>query len=60
MENVKWKGEIPSGLRPPGWKNKDSTTMVAPARDMWDTNILQALHVNIEANPFTGKPFFST
>jgi hypothetical protein len=72
MENVKWKGEIPNGLRPPGWKKNNSSRQLQGATSdddksssvvpeaMWDTNILQALHVNIEANPFTGKPFFST
>jgi hypothetical protein len=61
MENVKWKGEMPEGMRPSGWKGPNGSSNVRSLPEgFWDTSILQALHVNIEKNPFTGKPFFST
>ena len=57
-QDVKWDGEIEYGFRPKGWKGGDGT-YVDPAKGLWDTDILQPLHWNIEKNPFTGRPFFS-
>jgi hypothetical protein len=67
MPQVRWKGEIPSGYRPNGWKggagggggNGEASTSFAAPEGMWDLNILQPLHINIEKNPFTGRPFFN-
>jgi hypothetical protein len=32
---------------------------IDPQMLMWDTNLIQPLHIDIEINPFTGKPFFN-
>jgi hypothetical protein len=58
MENIQWKGEIPDGFRPTAWKGGPGTQM-EPDSGIWDTNIIQPLHIDIEKNPFTGKPFFN-
>lgn len=57
-DDVKWDGEIAHGFRPKGWKGGEGTP-VTPDMGLWDTNVLQPLHLNIEKNPFTGRPFFS-
>ena len=57
-DDVKWDGEIADGFRPKGWKGGDGT-FVSPDAGLWDTDILQPLHINIEKNPFTGRPFFN-
>lgn len=57
MPQVSWNGEIPEGYRPNGWKSKASSFQEPPG--IWDTSILQPLHINIEKNPFTGLPFFN-
>ena len=57
-DDVKWNGEIADGFRPTGWKGGDGTFVPADM-GLWDTDVLQPLHLNIEKNPFTGKPFFN-
>jgi hypothetical protein len=58
-----WKGN--SVAAPNTIATSSSTTTTAVAADsslsslFWDTDILQPLHLNIEKNPFTGKPFFN-
>jgi len=58
MTNVQWQGEIPSGIRPAGWKGS-RTAATDTTTALWDTNTIEALHIDIEKNPFTGKPFFN-
>ena len=58
VEQVKWTGEVPYNYRPPSWTGTPSKADPLP-KDMWDTDTLQALHLNMEHNPFTGKPFFN-
>jgi len=58
LESIEWKGEIPSGYRPKGWKGGVSRTFQHEELT-WDTDIIQPLHIDIELNPFTGKPFFN-
>jgi Domain of unknown function (DUF4336) len=55
---VRWKGEFPSGYRPSGWNTGSSDSPTAPL-GMWDTSLIESLHVNVEKNPFTGRPFFN-
>jgi hypothetical protein len=60
LPQIAWQGEIPQGYRPPGWKGGDGTFVADDLKEeLWDLNVLQALHVDIEKNPFTGKPFFN-
>ena len=61
--NVAWTGEIPFGCRPSGYKSNNdgaggSKEMSRP-KDMWDWEELQPLHVDVEVNPFTSRPFFN-
>lgn len=58
MPEIKWMGEIPHDYRPTGWKGGDGSA-VPPEVNLWDTNVLQPLHLNIEKNPFTRRPFFN-
>lgn len=58
MPEIKWAGEIPFDFRPQGWKGGDGS-YVPPDSKLWDTDVLQPLHLNIEKNPFTGRPFFN-
>jgi Domain of unknown function (DUF4336) len=56
MPELPWKGEIPNGCRPKGsW----SGAIPADPEGIWDTALIQPLHLNIEQNPFTGRPFFN-
>jgi hypothetical protein len=60
---VRWTGEIPTGARPGrGWNepwsnnnNNNNNKEVDPQV----TSTIQALHVDCEVNPFSGKPFFN-
>jgi hypothetical protein len=65
---VPWTGEIPDGYRPRGYKGKLRATTTDdviktndPSRQflLWDANVIETLHVDVEVNPFTGKPFFN-
>eukprot|EP00980_Cylindrotheca_fusiformis_P004598 scaffold982_cov139-Cylindrotheca_fusiformis.AAC.11 len=50
VPTIKWTGEIPAGIRSPdGWTLKDC----------WNFQEIIPLHVDVEVNPFTGKPFFN-
>ncbi|KAL9186295.1 hypothetical protein ACHAXT_005533 [Thalassiosira profunda] len=53
--DVRWTGEVPCGARPPGF----ASGMEAGSEEMWDWAELQPLHVDTEANPFTGRAFFN-
>ena len=57
MPEVQWTCEVPVGARPKGFDGSD--TKASSLTDGWDTDILEALHINIEENPFTGRPFFN-
>ena len=57
--NVRWTGEIPYGTRPPGWPETSSSSSNAKPEAMWDWNEICPMHVDVEVNPFTGKPFFN-
>jgi hypothetical protein len=69
MPEIPWKGEIPYGYRPVGWMggvgaststNTSNTNTHQPDPDgIWDTTVIQPLHINIEQNPFTRQPFFN-
>lgn len=58
MPEMPWTGEVPDGYRPAGWKGAAQESPLLPA-SAWDRNLIQALHVNVEVNPATGKPFFN-
>lgn len=56
--DIRWTGEVPHGARPPGFSNEGSG--ISNTHDeMWDWKELQPLHIDTEANPFTGRPFFN-
>jgi len=57
MTNIQWKGEIPFQYRPVGWKGASSSS--DSSMIPWDTDYIQAIHVDMEHNPFTGKAFFN-
>jgi hypothetical protein len=65
MPNIAWKGEIPFKSRPLSWKKRfgslvESQSPMSPMSPMpWDTNAIQTIHIDMEKNPFTGKPFFN-
>lgn len=50
LPDIKWAGEIPAGIR-----GGDGVVV----ENCWDLGELQALHLDVEVNPFTGKPFFN-
>jgi hypothetical protein len=66
MPTVRWDGEVPEHCRPPGYysggdgdgvEGKDNDALLSQIP--WDTDVIQPLHVDVEVNPFTGKPFFN-
>eukprot|EP00571_Detonula_confervacea_P014179 CAMPEP_0172308770 /NCGR_PEP_ID=MMETSP1058-20130122/9271_1 /TAXON_ID=83371 /ORGANISM="Detonula confervacea, Strain CCMP 353" /LENGTH=347 /DNA_ID=CAMNT_0013021265 /DNA_START=236 /DNA_END=1277 /DNA_ORIENTATION=+ len=57
--DVRWTGEIPYGARPPGFAKSATADGGSSDQEMWDWEELQPLHIDTEANPFTGKPFFN-
>jgi hypothetical protein len=57
---VRWTGEIPTGARPGrGWNEPWSNHNNNKEVDPQVTSTIQALHVDCEVNPFSGKPFFN-
>jgi len=51
MPDIRWAGEIPAHtLRPIAGVTLDSC---------WDFETITPLHLDMEVNPFTGKPFFN-
>jgi hypothetical protein len=62
--SVPWSGEFAQGYRPKDFQSRrkqfdvTSTTTRANTK-MWDSSIIETLHVDIEINPFTRKPFFN-
>jgi hypothetical protein len=61
-EQVRWTGEIGFHARPSGfakWSGLSEEVEVAKDPKMWDWDELQPLHVDVEVNPFTGRPFFN-
>ena len=57
--NVRWTGEIPYGTRPPWWPEASSSSSITKPEAMWDWSEICPMHVDVEVNPFTGKPFFN-
>jgi len=60
--DVRWSGELPYGCRPPtygGGEGSSSAGADSRPMGMWDWSEVQPLHVDVEVNPFTGKPFFN-
>ena len=51
LPEIRFTGEIPWHHRP----NNEEQSIVLP----WNSTTLQALHIDCETNPFTGKPFFN-
>lgn len=51
LPDIEWEGEIPYGLMRPS----DSGQL----KNCWDFDVITPLHLNMEINPFTGKPFFN-
>jgi len=51
LPDIEWEGEIPYGLTRPSDSDK--------LDNCWDFNVIVPLHLDMEINPFTGKPFFN-
>ncbi|KAG7361173.1 protein of unknown function DUF4336 containing protein [Nitzschia inconspicua] len=51
LPNIEWEGEIPTGLLRP--------TREDQKQNCWNFNEIVPLHLDMEVNPFTGKPFFN-
>ena len=47
---IKWEGEIPPHITRPGGVS---------LANCWDFSAISPLHLDMEVNPFTGKPFFN-
>ena len=64
-DQVRWTGEIGFHARPPGYSewiganDKCIEETTANESNMWDWKELQPFHIDVEANPFTGRPFFN-
>ena len=62
-EEVRWTGEIGHHARPPGFAEWSGTNeeRVEVSNDsrMWDWMEFQPLHIDVEVNPFTARPFFN-
>jgi hypothetical protein len=59
MPSISWEGEIPDGIRPNLWKGSNSGATHTDLKNCWDLEDIQSLHLNVEVNPATGKPFFN-
>jgi Domain of unknown function (DUF4336) len=75
MPEINFAGEIPHHIRPSSWttidnnmnnnnrKEEDRTVVVASSTlhldKCWDLEEIQPLHIDVEVNPATGKPFFN-
>lgn len=60
LTDISWDNEVPVGYRPPGWKDGRSAESEAfDERNYWDMSLLQCIQINVEQNPFTGRPFFN-
>lgn len=61
--HVRWTGEIGYKTRPSGYIDQyelgDAKQIVNADERMWDWSEIQPLHMDVEVNPFTGKPFFN-
>jgi hypothetical protein len=58
LPEISWAGEIPNHCRPPTWTTNAQVTTCSN-KEFWDWNEIQPLHIDIEVNPFTNKPFFN-
>lgn len=62
LPDIQFAGEIPEHYRPVSWtagERSASDVAFDASPQTWDTSVIEALHLDIEANPFTGKPFFN-
>ena len=64
MPEISFAGEIPERIRPSGWKRDNDSEDVVLANEVqlencWDLEEIQPLHIDMEVNPATGKPFFN-
>ena len=64
MPEINFAGEIPERIRPSGWKRDNSDEDVVLANEVqlencWDLEEIQPLHIDMEVNPLSGKPFFN-
>lgn len=60
MPEIAWKGELPCHVRPVSFNARTLQDFQQSHKPLpWDDTILQAIHVDMEQNPFTGKPFFN-
>jgi hypothetical protein len=61
LPDIPWTGEIPAGYRPAGFMGAATEHPVLSAANKlwWDRDVIQMLHVDVEVNPATGKPFFN-
>ena len=50
MPEIKWEGEIPARITGSCGDSLDNC---------WDFGVIAPLHLDMEVNPFTGKPFFN-
>jgi hypothetical protein len=51
MPEIDWAGEIPSGLFRPSESDQ--------LDNCWDFDTIVPLHLDMEVNPFTKRPFFN-
>jgi hypothetical protein len=58
MPDLDWSGEIPNHYRPAGFQGAMAPSHALPS-NFWDSSLMETLHVDMEINPFTGKPFFN-
>lgn len=57
---VTWSGEVLAGYRPASFGGGPAAVMAAPLPPgMWDAGAIETLQIDVEVNPFTGKPFFN-
>ena len=68
MPEIEFAGEIPSGIRPSSWPWKNANAQEEGAQVLasdvdldkcWDLEEIQPLHIDVEVNPATKKPFFN-
>lgn len=63
MPEISFAGEIPERIRPSSWKKTDQEDCVlaneVQLENCWDLEEIQPLHIDVEVNPATGKPFFN-
>eukprot|EP00559_Dactyliosolen_fragilissimus_P002463 CAMPEP_0184866594 /NCGR_PEP_ID=MMETSP0580-20130426/22849_1 /TAXON_ID=1118495 /ORGANISM="Dactyliosolen fragilissimus" /LENGTH=177 /DNA_ID=CAMNT_0027366343 /DNA_START=452 /DNA_END=982 /DNA_ORIENTATION=- len=56
--DVRWTGELSYGCRPVDFVGAEANQS-GPSDGMWDWDVIQPMHFDVEVNPFTGKAFFN-